>query len=101
MCFTSPFHPPSLSAAALPSSLRCHCTFVDLLPPRPSSLCCRSAGRCSAAPVHVVAPSHSRRCCSVIDGKAAAQNIISEIAEEVRALSQNYGKVPLYRKRCI
>ncbi|RYR52101.1 hypothetical protein Ahy_A06g027028 isoform A [Arachis hypogaea] len=31
---------------------------------------------------------------TVIDGKAVAQTIRSEIAEEVRALSQKYGKVP-------
>lgn len=31
---------------------------------------------------------------TVIDGKAVAQTIRSEIAEEVRALSEKYGKVP-------
>ncbi|KAL4294275.1 hypothetical protein HN51_045007 [Arachis hypogaea] len=42
----------------------------------------------------VVAPSHSRRCRSVIDGKAVSQTIRSEIVEEVRSISQKYGKVP-------
>ncbi|XP_057965218.1 bifunctional protein FolD 2 isoform X3 [Malania oleifera] len=42
----------------------------------------------------MASPSDHRREATIIDGKAIAQTIRSEISSEVRQLSQTYGKVP-------